>query len=134
MYRRSARLAAALALVSCVPLWAACAGTDVGEPDADCAFDRTAWATDPAQRSESTSAGSHGPTPRQREADTLIACGTLDHAPRDDVAALLGASDPADDSWVYVTGPDRGYGVDYEELVVEFGPDGTATRLFLRQG
>jgi hypothetical protein len=94
-------------------------------------FDRDAW------QSPSGTSGDWGkPTPRQRVADTLIACETLIGATRKRATQLLGKPDarsrPDEGNAIYYnTGPQRSLPLDTEVLIVTFGNDGRVARVEL---
>lgn len=91
-------------------------------------FDPVAWRA-------STGRDPDTPTTRQRSADALLHCRTLQGLRRPEVHRMLGPPDgrtPGADLWV--TGRDRGYGVDYEELRVRFGRGRRVVSAALVQG
>ena len=61
----------------------------------------------------------------------LVDCGLLEDATRAETADLLGeGGGPGDTSWSYTTRPTM---IDFELLVVDFGPDDTVTRIYFSQ-
>lgn len=76
------------------------------------------------------------PTPRQRLAEAVIECETLDGVRRRQVHALLGDPDAQvdrgrEERWL--TGP-TAYGVDYEELTVRFDAESRVVSIAVIQG
>ena len=95
----------------------------------DKAFDRDAWLSQ-----NGTSGGWGKPTPRQRVADTLVACEWLIGATRARVKEVLGKPDakslPGEGTSIYYnTGPQRSLPLDTEVLIVTFGRDGRVARV-----
>jgi hypothetical protein len=101
-------------------------------PDCDnFRIDTRAWSTPGATKKRDGEDST-----RQRIADDLLTCGTLDGADRSIVRRLLGrAPERFDSSWWYRLGPDRRSGgwfaIDDEILVVTFDGRGTVSDLEL---
>lgn len=111
-------IAAAAALLVLV---AGCSGSD---DVAGCDFDAAEWAAlDPTDDDEGAR--------RSELADVVVDCGLLDGATRAETADLLGDGGGAEaTSWTYMTRPTM---LDFELLMVDFGPDGTVTRVYVGQ-
>jgi hypothetical protein len=110
----AAAAAICMALAGCVS--AGAAETRCG----DFRFDSAAWKRD-------ASGARHGTTVRQRLADGLARCHTLDGRSRAEVRRLLGPRERNSGRhiWTYQTGPERsGFHMGFEELSVHFGRDG----------
>jgi hypothetical protein len=111
---------AAAALVAA--LAAGCSGSD--DDPAGCDFDPEEWASLDATDDDQGA--------RKGElADIVVDCGLLDDATRAETAELLGEGGAADAAtWEYSTQPTM---IDFELLVVDFGPDDTVTRVYFSQ-
>ncbi|PZF84621.1 hypothetical protein [Jiangella anatolica] len=111
-----------LASAAAVVLLAGCSGSD--DDAASCEFDTDEWSSlDPADDDEGRR--------RSELADRVVDCGLLDGATRAETAQLLGEGGAADaTSWEYTTQPTM---IDFELLVVDFGPDDTVTRVYFSQ-
>jgi len=121
--RRPLRLAIAIGGVLLLAVFVARASLPAGGYDCSrFSFDAEAWSAD-----EETLPGGET-TQRQREADGLLACKTLQSKPRAEVLEMLGRPDdvlrrPGASTWV--TGPARNLiAIDREHLVVQFDPAG----------
>lgn len=120
----------ALVWAAAVLAVAACSGDDDdGDGDgpddvASCDFDTEEWTSlDPADDEEGGR--------KSALADMVVDCGLLEDATRAETADLLGAGgDPGDTSWTYTTRPTM---IDFELLMVDFGPDDTVTRVYFSQ-
>ncbi|WP_157987580.1 hypothetical protein [Jiangella endophytica] len=110
-----------LAAVALVVLATGCSGSD---DEASCDFDRAEWARlDPTDYEQGGS--------RSGLAGIVVDCGLLDDATRAETAELLGeGGEPGDASWTYLTRPTT---LDFELLMVDFGPDDTVTRVYFSQ-
>jgi hypothetical protein len=99
----------------------ACGGLPGAGVDCDeFRFDRATWGVSPGDDDDT-------PTPRQRIADVLTECRSLEGLGRKQVLRMLrspnarAASGPGD---AWVLGPERGYGVDNESLEVRYDARG----------
>ncbi|MBB5789177.1 hypothetical protein [Jiangella mangrovi] len=113
---------ALLATAALVALATGCSGSD--DDAAGCDFDTEEWAgldaTDDDQGAR-----------KGELADMVVDCGLLDDATRAETAELLGEGGATDaTSWEYMTQPTM---IDFEVLVVDFGPDDTVTRVYFSQ-
>lgn len=99
-------------------------GCGDGDETASCDFDSAEWAElNPEDDDEGARMSELG--------QQLIDCGTLDDATRAEVADLLGEGGTADaPAWEYMMGATM---IDFQLLVVEFGPDDTVTRVYTSQ-
>ncbi|WP_053202177.1 hypothetical protein [Jiangella muralis] len=111
-----------LAAAALVALAAGCSGAD--DEAASCDFDPAEWSgLDPADDDQGARRG--------ELADRVVDCGLLEDATRAETADLLGAGGAADaTSWEYSTQPTM---IDFELLVVDFGPDDTVARIYFSQ-
>ncbi|TDC52288.1 hypothetical protein E1212_09555 [Jiangella ureilytica] len=111
-----------VAAAALVVLLAGCSGS--GDDVAGCDFDTEEWvgldATDDDQGAR-----------KGELAGIVVDCGLLDDATRAETAQLLGEGGAADaTSWEYMTRPTM---IDFELLVVDFGPGDTVTRVYVSQ-
>ena len=116
-------------LLVCLCL-SACGGPLGGVDCEEFRFDRERWGLGPDPKLDS-------PTPRQRIADALVECRSLEGRGRSEVLRMLRSPDgrSADgraDAWTL--GPERGYGVDDESLEIRYGPEGRVRRVEIVQG
>lgn len=111
-----------IAAAALLVLAAGCSGS--GDDAASCDFDPEEWASlDPTDDDQGSRKG--------ELADIVVDCGLLDDATRTETAELLGEGGTADaTSWEYMTQPTM---IDFELLVVDFGPDDTVTRVYFGQ-
>lgn len=96
-----------------------------GDDDASsCDFDSAEWTElDPTDDEQGARRG--------ELADMVVDCGLLDGATRAETSDLLGeGGGPTDTSWTYTTQPTM---IDFELLMVDFGPDDTVTRVYFSQ-
>jgi hypothetical protein len=118
------RLAAAP--LCCLPV--ACASNAPPACD-EFSFSRTDWG-------EFVGGDLDTPTPRQRVAEAMIECRTLERMSRAEVHGLLGVPDVPDDRGRkerWLTGP-AAYGVDYEELTVRYDGQSRVASVTVIQG
>ena len=112
-------------LIACLGL-AACSGLPKGGVDCDeFRFDGEAWGVSAGDEDDT-------PTPRQRIADALTECRSLEGLGREQVLRMLRppnsrAANHPGDAWVL--GPERGYGVDNELLEVGYDAAGRVRRV-----
>ncbi len=113
---RTSLVAAAL-----VVLVTGCSGNDDAS---SCDFDSAEWTElDPTDDEQGERRG--------ELADMVVDCGLLDGATRAETSDLLGEGGAADATrWEYTTRPTM---IDFEVLVIDFGPDDTVTRAYFGQ-
>ena len=116
-------------LLACLCL-SACGGLPGGVDCDEFRFDRERWGLGPDPKLDS-------PTPRQRIADALVECRSLEGRGRSEVLRMLRSPDgrSADgraDAWTL--GPERGYGVDDESLEVRYDASGRVRQVEIVQG
>jgi hypothetical protein len=109
----------AAAAVTCMAL-VGCGSAGTATACEDFRFDSVAWKRD-------ASGLRHGATARQRLADKLVACHTLDGRSRAEVRRMLGPRERNSSRriWTYQTGAERsGFHMGFEELSVHFESTG----------